>query len=57
MEVRRVACGIFQLELERVLEEIKEEWASVDEFKVTYVASALHVDLEVYMVRHDFQLY
>ena len=47
MEVRIVACGIFQLELERVLEEIKEEWASaVDEFSVTYVASALHVDLD-----------
>lgn len=44
MEVRIVACGIFQLELERVLEEIKAEWASADEFKVTYTAPALHVD-------------
>ncbi|MGI1660495.1 MAG: DUF1638 domain-containing protein [Desulfitobacterium sp.] len=44
MEVRLVACGIFQLELERVLEEIKAEWASADEFKVTYTAPALHVD-------------
>lgn len=44
MEVRIVACGIFQLELERALEEIKAEWASADEFKVTYTAPALHVD-------------
>jgi len=44
MEVRIVACGIFQLELEQVLKEIKAEWASTDEFKVTYTAPALHVD-------------
>lgn len=46
MEVHIVACGIFQLELERVLEEIKKEWAAADEFKVTYIAPALHVDLD-----------
>lgn len=46
MEVRIVACGIFQLEFERVLEEIIAEWASTDEFKVTYTAPALHVDYD-----------
>ncbi|OLN28402.1 DUF1638 domain-containing protein [Desulfosporosinus metallidurans] len=46
MEVRIVACGIFQLELERVLEEIRAEWASDAEFKVTYTAPALHVNYE-----------
>jgi len=46
MEVRIVACGIFQLELERVLDEIKAEWTSADDFKVTYIAPALHVDLD-----------
>jgi len=45
MEVRIVSCGIFQLELERVLEEIKAEWASADDFKVTYLTPALHVNL------------
>jgi len=34
MEVRIVACGIFQLELERVLEEIRTECESDAEFKV-----------------------
>lgn len=46
MEVRIVACGIFQLELEEVLEEIKGAWASTDEFKVTYIAPALDVHLD-----------
>ena len=46
MEVRIVVCGVFQLELEQVLEEIKAEWASAGEFKVTYIAPALHVDLD-----------
>ncbi|HWQ41411.1 MAG TPA: DUF1638 domain-containing protein [Desulfosporosinus sp.] len=46
MEVRIVACGIFQLELEQVLEEIKAEWASEDEFMITYTAPALHVDYD-----------
>lgn len=46
MEVRIVACGIFQLELERVLKEIRAEWASDAEFKVTYTAPALHVNYE-----------
>jgi len=44
MEVRIVSCGIFRLELERVLEEIKVQWAS-DDFKVTYITPALHVNL------------
>lgn len=46
MEVRIVACGIFKLELERVLEEIRAEWASDAEFKVTYTEPALHVDYD-----------
>lgn len=46
MEVRIVACGIFQLELERVLEEIRADWESDDEFKVIYTAPALHVDYD-----------
>ncbi|MDJ0306426.1 DUF1638 domain-containing protein [Dehalobacter sp.] len=46
MEVRIVACGIFQLELERVLEEIRTEWESDAEFKVIYTAPALHVDYD-----------
>ncbi|HBW36769.1 DUF1638 domain-containing protein [Desulfosporosinus sp. BICA1-9] len=44
MKVHIVACGIFQLELERVLEEINAEWAPADEFKVTFTSPALHVD-------------
>ncbi|WP_088224974.1 DUF1638 domain-containing protein [Desulfosporosinus sp. FKB] len=44
MKVHIVACGIFQLELERVLEEIKAEWGPTDEFNVTFTSSALHVD-------------
>ncbi|MCO1602944.1 DUF1638 domain-containing protein [Desulfosporosinus nitroreducens] len=46
MEVRIVACGIFQLELEQVLEEIRTEWASDVVFKVIYTAPALHVDYD-----------
>jgi hypothetical protein len=46
MEVRIVACGIFQLELERVLEEIRTECESDAEFKVIYTAPALHVDYD-----------
>ncbi|KUO74461.1 MAG: hypothetical protein APF81_14625 [Desulfosporosinus sp. BRH_c37] len=46
MEIRIVACGIFQLELERVLEEIRTEWASDAEFKVVYTEPALHVDYD-----------
>lgn len=46
MEVRIVACGIFQLELERVLKEIKEELAPKEAFKITYTAPALHVDFD-----------
>ena len=40
MEVRIVACGIFQLELERVLDQIKAEWTSAEDLKVTYIAPA-----------------
>ncbi|AFQ43401.1 DUF1638 domain-containing protein [Desulfosporosinus meridiei] len=46
MEVRIVACGIFQLELERVLEEIRTKCESDAEFKVIYTAPALHVDFD-----------
>ncbi|MDQ7097182.1 DUF1638 domain-containing protein [Desulfosporosinus sp. PR] len=44
--MRIVACGIFQLELEHILDEIKAEWASAAEIKVTYTEPALHVDYD-----------
>lgn len=44
MEVHIIACGIFQLEFERVLKELKTEWPSDAEFRVTFTEPALHVD-------------
>lgn len=45
MEVRIVACGIFQPELEQVLKQIREEHPD-DKISVTYVPPALHVDYD-----------
>ncbi|WP_407314456.1 DUF1638 domain-containing protein [Desulfosporosinus sp. SB140] len=42
--MRIVACGIFQLELERILQEIRSEWASATKINVIYTAPALHVN-------------
>jgi hypothetical protein len=46
MEVRIVACGIFQPELDQVLQEIRLEQQPETDIKVTYVAPALHVDYD-----------
>jgi hypothetical protein len=42
MEVRIVACGIFQPELEQVLRQIREERPNDCIIDVTYVPRALH---------------
>jgi hypothetical protein len=46
MEVRIVACGIFQPELEQVLRQIREEHPNDCVIDVTYVRPALHVDYD-----------
>jgi hypothetical protein len=46
MEVRIVACGIFQPELEQVLRQIREERPNDCIIDVTYVPPALHVDYD-----------
>jgi hypothetical protein len=46
MEVRIVACGIFQPELEQVLRQIREERPNDSLIDVTYVPPALHVDYD-----------
>ena len=46
MEVRIVACGIFQPELEQVLRQIREERPNDSLINVTYVPPALHVDYD-----------
>jgi hypothetical protein len=46
MEVRIVACGIFQPELEQVLRQIREEQPNDCIIDVTYVPPALHVDYD-----------
>jgi hypothetical protein len=46
MEVRIVACGIFQLELEQVLRQIGEQRQDGCLIEVTYVPPALHVDYD-----------
>ncbi len=46
MEACIVACGIFQPELELVLEQIKAEQALEDGIEIAYVAPALHVDYD-----------
>jgi hypothetical protein len=44
MDVRIVACGIFQPELELIMKRIKELQSPGTEVKTTYVPPALHVD-------------
>ncbi len=44
MEMRIVACGIFQPELEQVLRQIRDERPNDCLIDVTYVPPALHVD-------------
>ncbi len=44
MELRIVACGIFQPELEQVLRQIRDERPNDCLIDVTYVPPALHVD-------------
>ena len=46
MEVRIVACGIIQPELEQVLRQIREERPNDSLINVTYVPPALHVDYD-----------
>jgi hypothetical protein len=46
MEVRIVACGIFQPELEQVLKQIREERSDDCIIDVTYVPPALHIDYD-----------
>ncbi|WP_089609055.1 DUF1638 domain-containing protein [Dehalobacterium formicoaceticum] len=44
MELCIVACGVFQPELEQVLEQISEELIFSKDIKITYLPPALHVD-------------
>ncbi len=44
MELCIVACGVFQPELEQVLEQISEELIFGKDIKITYLPPALHVD-------------
>ena len=46
MEVRIVACGIFQPELEQVLRQIRDEQPDGCIINVTYIPPALHVDYD-----------
>jgi hypothetical protein len=46
MEVRIVACGIFQPELEQVLRQIRDERPNDYTIGVTYLPPALHVDYD-----------